>query len=128
MELVNKKKANVAKTAVARELACFIWGMMTDNIARKLSRCCTPLVAPLPAHFSSQGLSAGSRSLYSCLFRLWRPPASAALRDRPGNAREVITKWYVISPKVSCKRFGFCKIKVQLSRLICDGTDLRIRF
>ena len=26
------KKANVAKTAVARELACFIWGMMTDNI------------------------------------------------------------------------------------------------
>ena len=33
MELVNKKKANVAKTAVARELACFVWGMMTDNIA-----------------------------------------------------------------------------------------------
>ena len=33
MELVNKKKANVAKIAVARELACFIWGMMTDNIA-----------------------------------------------------------------------------------------------
>ena len=27
------KKANVAKTAVARELACFIWGMMTGNIA-----------------------------------------------------------------------------------------------
>ena len=27
------KKPNVAKTAVARELACFIWGMMTDNIA-----------------------------------------------------------------------------------------------
>ena len=25
------KKANVAKTAVARELACFIWGMMTGN-------------------------------------------------------------------------------------------------
>ena len=25
------KKANVAKTAVARELACFIRGMMTDN-------------------------------------------------------------------------------------------------
>lgn len=33
MQLVNKKNANVAKTAVARELACFIWGMMTDNIA-----------------------------------------------------------------------------------------------
>ena len=33
MELVNKKKANVAKTAVARELACFVWGMMTGNIA-----------------------------------------------------------------------------------------------
>ena len=26
------KNANVAKMAVARELACFIWGMMTDNI------------------------------------------------------------------------------------------------
>ena len=26
------KKANIAKTAVARELACFIWGMMTGNI------------------------------------------------------------------------------------------------
>ncbi len=28
------KNPNVAKTAVARELACFIWGMMTDNIER----------------------------------------------------------------------------------------------
>ena len=27
------KKFNVAKTAIARELACFIWGMMTDNIS-----------------------------------------------------------------------------------------------
>lgn len=26
-------KHNIAKTAVARELACFVWGMMTDNIA-----------------------------------------------------------------------------------------------
>ena len=26
------KKRNVAVTAVARELACFVWGMMTDNI------------------------------------------------------------------------------------------------
>ena len=26
------KKFNVAKTAIARELACFVWGMMTDNI------------------------------------------------------------------------------------------------
>ena len=26
------KNANVARMAVARELACFIWGMMTDNI------------------------------------------------------------------------------------------------
>ena len=26
------KKKNVAVTAVARELACFIWSMMTDNI------------------------------------------------------------------------------------------------
>lgn len=29
--LRNGKKANVAKTAVARELACFIWGMMAEN-------------------------------------------------------------------------------------------------
>lgn len=29
----NEKKRNVAVTAVARELACFIWGMMTDNIS-----------------------------------------------------------------------------------------------
>jgi len=27
------KAANVASTAAARELACFVWGMMTDNIA-----------------------------------------------------------------------------------------------
>lgn len=27
------KKHNVAKVAVARELACFVWGMMTENIA-----------------------------------------------------------------------------------------------
>ena len=33
MVLVKNKRSNVAKTAVARELACFIWGMMTDNIA-----------------------------------------------------------------------------------------------
>ena len=33
MVLKNGKKTNVAKTAVARELACFIWGMMTENIA-----------------------------------------------------------------------------------------------
>ena len=31
MVLKNCKKTNVAKTAVARELACFIWGMMTEN-------------------------------------------------------------------------------------------------
>ena len=28
----NGKKKNVAVAAVARELACFIWGMMTGNI------------------------------------------------------------------------------------------------
>jgi transposase len=28
-----KSKRNIAVTAVAREMACFIWGMMTDNIA-----------------------------------------------------------------------------------------------
>ncbi|RHT98700.1 transposase, partial [Lachnospiraceae bacterium AM26-1LB] len=32
MVLKDGKKYNIAKTAVARELACFIWGMMTDNI------------------------------------------------------------------------------------------------
>lgn len=33
LTLHNGKKANVAKTAVARELACFIWGMMTEHYA-----------------------------------------------------------------------------------------------
>ena len=32
MVLNKYKKHNVAKTAIARELACFMWGMMTDNI------------------------------------------------------------------------------------------------
>ena len=31
--LGRNKRSNVAKTAVARELACYIWGMMTENIA-----------------------------------------------------------------------------------------------
>ena len=33
MVLRNNKKTNVAKTAVARELACFMWGMITGNVA-----------------------------------------------------------------------------------------------
>ncbi len=33
MVLSNGKKHNVAKTAIARELACFIWGMMTDHLS-----------------------------------------------------------------------------------------------
>lgn len=33
MVLHKNKKANVAKTAVARELACFIWGMMNEQYA-----------------------------------------------------------------------------------------------
>ena len=33
MTLKNNIKRNVAVTAVARELACFMWGMMTDNVA-----------------------------------------------------------------------------------------------
>ena len=33
MILSGNKRHNVAKTAVARELACFIWGMMTGNVA-----------------------------------------------------------------------------------------------
>ena len=32
MVLRNGKKTNIAKTAIARELACFMWGMMTDSI------------------------------------------------------------------------------------------------
>ena len=31
MTLKENKKSNVAKTAIARELSCFIWGMMTAN-------------------------------------------------------------------------------------------------
>ena len=33
MVLKNNKRTNVAKTAVARELACFMWGILTGNIA-----------------------------------------------------------------------------------------------
>ena len=33
MVLSYNKRTNVAKVAVARELACFIWGMMTGNVA-----------------------------------------------------------------------------------------------
>lgn len=33
LTLKNGKKTNVAKTAVVRELACFIWGMMTEHYA-----------------------------------------------------------------------------------------------
>jgi len=33
MVLSNNTNRNVAATAIARELACFMWGLMTDNIA-----------------------------------------------------------------------------------------------
>lgn len=33
MVLKNKSQRNVAATAIARELACFMWGMMTNNVA-----------------------------------------------------------------------------------------------
>jgi len=33
MTLKNKTNRNVAATAIARELACFMWGLMTDNTA-----------------------------------------------------------------------------------------------
>jgi len=33
MTLKNNIQRNVAATAIARELACFMWGLMTDNIA-----------------------------------------------------------------------------------------------
>lgn len=29
------KKRNIAVAAIARELACFVWGMMTENIEEK---------------------------------------------------------------------------------------------
>ena len=29
------KKRNIAVAAIVRELACFVWGMMTDNISFK---------------------------------------------------------------------------------------------
>ena len=32
MTQINNSKPNVAKTAIARELACFIWGMMNEKI------------------------------------------------------------------------------------------------
>ena len=33
MTLSNGVKRNIATTAIARELACFVWGMMTNNVA-----------------------------------------------------------------------------------------------
>jgi len=33
MTLKNKTQRNVTATAIARELACFMWGLLTDNIA-----------------------------------------------------------------------------------------------
>jgi transposase len=33
MVLTNKSHRNVAATAIARELACFMWGMLTENVA-----------------------------------------------------------------------------------------------
>ena len=31
------KKKNIAIAAIARELACFVWGMMTDNIEERVA-------------------------------------------------------------------------------------------
>ena len=33
VRISTRSKANIAKTAVARELACFVWGMMNDKIS-----------------------------------------------------------------------------------------------
>ena len=30
--ILRGKKYNVAKTAIARELACFVWGIMTNHM------------------------------------------------------------------------------------------------
>ncbi len=35
MTLQNGTKRNIAATAIARELACFMWGLMTNNIERE---------------------------------------------------------------------------------------------
>ena len=32
LRIMMRSSSNIAKTAIARELACFIWGMMTDHI------------------------------------------------------------------------------------------------
>ena len=31
--IANSKARNIAVAAIARELACFVWGMMTENIS-----------------------------------------------------------------------------------------------
>ena len=36
MVLQNGRKANAAKTAIARELMCFMWGMVTGNIEARI--------------------------------------------------------------------------------------------
>ena len=33
IRIATRSKANIAKIAVARELACFVWGMMTGNLS-----------------------------------------------------------------------------------------------
>jgi len=33
LRISTRSKANIAKTAVARELACFVWGMMNDKLS-----------------------------------------------------------------------------------------------
>ena len=33
VRISTRSKANIAKAAVARELACFVWGMMNDKIS-----------------------------------------------------------------------------------------------
>jgi transposase len=33
MRITMRSSSNIAKTAIARELACFIWGLMTDHIS-----------------------------------------------------------------------------------------------
>jgi len=41
----HEKKRNVAVAAVARELACFVWGMMTDNISLSGGKTSVPAVS-----------------------------------------------------------------------------------
>jgi transposase len=60
MTLKNGIKRNVATTAVARELSCFMWGLITDTVGRKVMddyfvHCDLPEASLVPCAISRQG-------------------------------------------------------------------------